>query len=81
MFSSFDESLHHWNAWCSVQGRKSSTERETEALQHPHQPVYGDSETYFDEWANQFLSENQVRELNLKYRPEPACEDNLPFPD
>ncbi len=64
-----------------MQGRKSSAELETEALQHPHQPVYGDAETYFDEWANLFLRENQVRELNLKYRPEPACEDNLLSPD
>tara|TARA_B100000530_G_C15794965_1_gene423208 strand:- start:190 stop:780 length:591 start_codon:yes stop_codon:yes gene_type:complete len=73
--------LRDWNVWCSQQRRKSTAELETEALQHPHQPVYGDSETYFDEWASQFLSKGQVRELKLKYRPEPASEDNLLFPD
>lgn len=73
--------LRDWNVWCSQQRRKSTAELETEALQHPHQPVYGDSETYFDEWASQFLSKNQVRELNLKYRPEPGSEDNLFFSD
>ena len=73
--------LRDWNVWCSQQRRKSTAELETEALQHPHQPVYGDSETYFDEWASQFLSKNQVHELKLKYRPEPASEDNLFFSD
>ena len=73
--------LRDWNVWCSQQRRKSTAELETEALQHPHQPVYGDSETYFDEWASQFLSKNQVRELKLKYRPEPGSEDNLFFSD
>ena len=74
-------SLREWNAWCSQQRWKSSSELETEALQHPHQPAYGDAETYFDEWAGQFLSEDQVRELNLKYGSQPASEDTPMFPE
>jgi hypothetical protein len=75
------KSLREWNAWCGEQRWKSSSELKTEACQHPHQPVHGDAETYFDEWAGQFLSEDQVRELNLKYGSQPASEDTLLFPD
>ena len=75
------KSLREWKVWFSQQRWKSSSELKTEAWQHPHQPVHGDAETYFDEWAGQFLSQDQVRELNVKYGSQPASEDTPLLPD
>ncbi len=60
-------SLKKWDAWRAEQRWKSPSELEAEALEHPHQPVYGDSETYFNEWAAQFLSSGQLDRLHEEH--------------
>ena len=71
--------LKQWKVWYAEQRWKSPSELEVEALQHQHQPVHSGSE-YFDEWAEQFLSEDQVRELNVKYGSENLFGDDLFLP-
>lgn len=61
------KSLKKWDAWRAEQRWKSPSELEAEALEHPHQPVYGDSETYFNEWAAQFLSPGQLDRLHEEH--------------
>ena len=34
---------------------------------HSHQPIYGDSETDFDAWAEQFMSRENLRELHAEH--------------
>ena len=62
--------IHHnlkqWSAWASSQRRKSPEELRQEALDHPFQPEYDNSED-FTEWAEQFLSSEEVERLHEKY--------------
>ncbi len=55
-----------FSAWASVQRRKSPEELRQEALDHPFQPEY-DNSTAFTEWAEQFLSSEEVEQLHEKY--------------
>ncbi len=62
--------LHHnlkqWSAWASAQRRKSPEELRQEALDHPFQPEY-DNSADFTEWAEQFLTSEEVERLHEKY--------------
>ena len=55
-----------FSAWASAQRRKSPEELRQEALAHPFQPEY-DNSTAFTDWAEQFLSSEEVEQLHEKY--------------
>lgn len=59
--------LRKWKAWCLNQEMKSTAELASQARTHSHQPVYGDSETDFDAWAEQFMSRENLRELHAEH--------------
>ena len=58
--------MKKWSAWASAQRRKSSEELRQEALDHPFQPEY-DNSADFTEWAEQFLTPEEVERLHEKY--------------
>ena len=58
--------LKKWSAWSSAQKRKSPEELRQEALDHPFQPEY-DNSADFTEWAEQFLTPEEVERLHEKY--------------
>ncbi|MFP6631179.1 MAG: hypothetical protein VCD16_00930 [Planctomycetota bacterium] len=58
--------LKKWSAWSSAQRRKSPEELRQEALDHPFQPEY-DNSADFTEWAEQFLTPEEVERLHEKY--------------
>ncbi|MEC9348721.1 MAG: hypothetical protein VX387_03290 [Planctomycetota bacterium] len=58
--------LKQWSAWASAQRRKSPEELRQEALDHPFQPEY-DNSADFTEWAEQFLTSEEVERLHEKY--------------
>ncbi len=68
--------LRKWKAWGLDQQMKSTAELASQARAHPHQPVHGDSETDFDAWAEQFLSQENLRELHAEHGYEwPGSDD------
>ena len=66
--------LYHcrkWFAWTNRQRWKNPSGLEQEALDHPFQLSYEQSED-FDSWAGQFLNDQEIQQLHEKYgsRPE-----------
>ena len=58
--------VREFSAWASAQRRKSPEELRQEALDHPFQPEY-DNSADFTEWAEQFLTPEEVERLHEKY--------------
>ncbi len=58
--------MKQWNVWHSAQRRKSPERLTLEAMNHPFQPEY-DSSGDFTEWAEQFLTPEEVEQLHAKY--------------
>ena len=55
-----------WFAWSSAQKRKTREQLESEAMNHPFQPTYENSND-FNHWASQFLTSDEVDQLHEKY--------------
>ncbi len=58
--------MRKWNVWHSAQRRKSPEQLTQEGMNHPFQPEY-ESSGNFTDWANQFLTPEEVEQLHLKY--------------
>ena len=61
--------LRKWSSWSSTQKGRSEESLQDEALEHPFQPEYV-SNRAFTEWAEQFLSSEEVEQLHEKYGGE-----------
>jgi hypothetical protein len=70
--------LRKWKAWRFKQAMKTPSELAREAEAHPHQPVYRDSETDFNAWAEQFMSREKLRELHAEHGCEWTGMDEVP---
>jgi len=58
--------LRKWSSWSSTQKSRSEESLQKEALEHPFQPEYV-SNRAFTEWAEQFLTPEEVERLHEKY--------------
>lgn len=69
-----------WSGFNSYQSGRSARTLKEQALNHRFQPTFYECES-FDEWAEQFLTSDEVQRLKEKYRkakkvqkaPEPEC--------
>ena len=72
--------LKKWSAWSFAQRMKSPEDLRQEALDHPFQPEY-DNSTDFTDWAEQFLTSEEVERLHEKYgEAEDGQEQASPAP-
>ena len=58
--------LRKWSSWSSTQKSRSEESLQKEALEHPFQPEYVNNRA-FTEWAEQFLTPEEVDRLHEKY--------------
>jgi hypothetical protein len=58
--------LRKWSSWSSTQKSRSEESLQKEALEHPFQPEYVNNRA-FTEWAEQFLTPEEVERLHEKY--------------
>ena len=58
--------LGKWSSWSSIQEKKSPEMLRKRALTHRFQPEY-ENNGAFTEWAEQFLSPEEVEQLHEKY--------------
>ena len=58
--------LGKWSSWSSIQKNRSAEILRKRALSHRFQPEYENNEA-FTEWAEQFLSSEEVERLHEKY--------------
>jgi len=58
--------LGKWSSWSSTQKKTSAEKLRERALAHRFQPEYENNEA-FTEWAEQFLTPEEVERLHEKY--------------
>ena len=58
--------LRKWSSWSSTQKSRSEESLQKEALEHPFQPEYVNNRA-FTEWAEQFLTPEEVERIHEKY--------------
>ena len=63
-----------WVAWSLSQKRKTPEKLESDAMGHPFQPIYENSDD-FNHWASQFLASDEVDQLHEKHGFRTAGEE------
>ena len=66
--------MKKWFAWSLAQKRKTPEQLGSEAMNHPFQPTYENSND-FNHWASQFLTSDEMDQLHEKYGSGTAGEE------